>query len=119
MAAIAVESALGADGAGLKEHAGSLDVAGEAGVVEGDGVPLVPGVDVDAGLQKVAEAIDVAGARRLEDVAGGDFFEGYGRLEVLWVEVQALQFRVDDPRAPVRLVHRLGSGSPRRWSGVV
>lgn len=75
MASVAVEGPLGADGPGLKKHPGGLHVASEAGIIESDGVPTVPGVDVDdeAGVEEVAEAVDVAGAGGLEDVAGGDF----------------------------------------------
>lgn len=51
MAAVAIEGMLGADGAALEEHPDGVEMTGEAGVVEGDGVPLVAGVDVDAGLQ--------------------------------------------------------------------
>ena len=53
VAAVAVEGVLGADGAALEEHAGGVEVAGEAGVVEGNGVPLVAGVDVHPRLQQV------------------------------------------------------------------
>lgn len=51
VAAVAIEGMLGADGAALEEHPDGVEMTGEAGVVEGDGVPLVAGVDVDAGLQ--------------------------------------------------------------------
>ena len=62
VAAVAVEGVFGADGAGLEEEAGGVEVAGEAGVVEGDGVPMVAGVDVDgAGVEEVAEVVEVAG----------------------------------------------------------
>lgn len=68
VAAVAVEGVLGADGAAVEEEAGSGEVAGEAGVVQGGGVPGVAAVDVGAGVDEVAEAVDVAGPRRLEQV---------------------------------------------------
>lgn len=98
VAAVTIECSLGADGTGLEEHAGGIDVAGEAGIVKGDGVPPVAGVDVDkAGVEEVAEAVDVAGPGSLEDVAGGDLFEGDGWLEVLRVELEGVELRVDGP----------------------
>lgn len=51
VAAVAVEGVLGADGADLEEHPGGVEMAGEAGVVEGDGVPLVASIDVEAGVE--------------------------------------------------------------------
>lgn len=48
VAAVAVEGMLGADGSALEEHPGGIEMAGEASVVEGDGIPLVAGADVDA-----------------------------------------------------------------------
>lgn len=62
VAAVAVKGVLVADGAALEQHTGGVEMAGEAGVVDGDGVPLVAGVDVDARVQEVSEAVDVAGA---------------------------------------------------------
>lgn len=88
MAAVAVKGALGADGAGLEQHPRGVSVAGEASVVERDGVPAVARVDVGAALEEVGEPVAVAGARRLEEVAAGDLLEGHRRLKVLRVEVE-------------------------------
>lgn len=87
VAPVAVKGALRTDGTGLEQHSRGLDVAGEAGVVERDGVPAVAGVDVGAGLEEEGEAVAVAGTRRLEEVAGGDLLEAHRRLEVLRVEL--------------------------------
>ena len=63
MAAVTVEGVFGEDGAGFEEEAGGVKVAGEVGVVEGDGVSLVAGVDVDgARVEEVAEVVKVVGA---------------------------------------------------------
>lgn len=75
VAAVAIKGMLGADGAALEQHTGGVKMAGEAGVVDGDGVPLVPGVDVDTGVQEIAEAVDVAGAGGLENVAVRDLLQ--------------------------------------------
>ena len=86
VAAVAVEGALGADGAGLEQHPRGLGVAREAGVVERDGVPAVARVDIGAGLEEEGEAVAVPRPRRLEEVAAGDLLEGHRRLEVLRIE---------------------------------
>lgn len=98
MAAIAVEGVLGANSAVGEQHPGGVEVSGEAGVVEGDGVPLVTRVDVDAGLEEVAEPIDIAGAGGLEEVTCGDLLEGHRGGEVGWVEVDSVQAAVHGPR---------------------
>lgn len=87
MAAVAVEGALGADGPGLEQHPGGVGVAGEAGVVERDGVPAVALVDVGAAAEEEGEAGAVPRAGRLEEVPRGDLLEGHRRLEVLRVEL--------------------------------
>lgn len=87
MTAVAVESVLGANGAVLEEQASGVEAAGEAGVVESDGVPAVASVDVDSGLEEVAEPVDVSGARGFEDVSVGDSFGRQGWAVVLEVDV--------------------------------
>lgn len=98
MAAVAVERVLGANRAALEQHPRGVQVARQARVVKGHGVPLVAGVDVDAGLDEVPEAVDVAGAGGREDVAVGDPLEGDGAAEVGRVEVDALHVGVERPR---------------------
>lgn len=111
MAPVPVEGPLGAYRPGLEEHPRGVDVSREAGVVEGDGVPAVPGVDVDAaGVEDGAEAGDVAGAGGGEDVPGGDLLEGDGGVEVLRVEVKGLEGGVQRPWAGLRGGHALLSG---------
>uniref|UniRef100_A0A7C8Z2F4 Uncharacterized protein n=1 Tax=Opuntia streptacantha TaxID=393608 RepID=A0A7C8Z2F4_OPUST len=91
VAAVTVEGMLRANGTALEQHSGSVKVTSQASIVEGDRVPLVSSVDVDTGFQEVAEAIDVAGAGSLEDVAVGDFFDGDAEGEVFWVQVNVAQ----------------------------
>lgn len=98
VAPVAVERVLGADRATLEQHPRGVQVAREARVVKGHGVPRVAGVDVDAGLEEVPEAVDVAGAGGREDVAVGDPLEGDGATEVGGVEVDAVHVRVERPR---------------------
>lgn len=86
MATVAVEGALGADGAGLEQHPRGLGVSRQAGVIERDGVPTVTRVDVGAGVEEEGEAVAIPGPRRLEEVAAGDLFEGHRRLKVLRVK---------------------------------
>lgn len=45
---IAVEGMFGADSAAFEEHTSGVEVTGEAGIVKGDRIPLVTGVNVDA-----------------------------------------------------------------------
>jgi hypothetical protein len=87
VAPVAVEGALGADGASLQQHPRGLHVASEAGVVERYGVPAVTLVDVGARLEEEGEAVAVAGARCLKEVTAGDLFQGHRRLEVFRVEL--------------------------------
>lgn len=70
-------------------------------VIQRHRVPLVPRVDVDAGVEEVPEAVHVAGARGLKDVAVGDLLQGSRGAEVGWVEVDAVDFGVDGPRFAV------------------
>lgn len=106
VAAVPIEGALGADGAGLEKHASRLDVAGEARIVERDGVPGVAGVHVHAGVQEVVEAVEVAGARCLEYVASWDLLERDKGVEVLRVEVEVAKLRLQfPPRAARGRVH--------------
>lgn len=72
VAPVAIEGALGADGAGLEQHPRGLGVACEASVVECDGIPAVARVDISAGLEEKGEAVAVPRPRRLEEVAAGD-----------------------------------------------
>ena len=70
-------------------------MAGEAGVVEGDGIPLVPGVDVDgAGVEEISEAVEVAGARGGKNVAVWNLLEGDGGAEIGGGEVDTVEVRV-------------------------
>lgn len=83
VAAVAVEGVLGADGAALEEHAGGVEVARQARVVERHRVPLVTRVHVHhARLQQVPEPIHVTRTRRLENVAVWDLLQRHRRREI-------------------------------------
>ena len=87
MTTVAVESMLGANGAVFEKQPSGVEASGEAGVVESNGVPTVASVDVDSGLEEVAEPVDVSGAGGFENVSVGDFFGRQGRSVVLEVDV--------------------------------
>jgi hypothetical protein len=68
VAPLAFEGAHVADGARLEQQPHGVGLAGEAGVVERDGVPAVARVQVGPSFDKGGEPGAVAGARRLVDV---------------------------------------------------
>lgn len=91
MATVAVESVFGANSTTLKQHASSIEMAGETSVVQSDGIPLVSCIDVDSGLEEIAKAVNVAGPRSGKNVAVWDLLEGNGRAEIGRVEVDAVE----------------------------
>ncbi|KAL9253889.1 F-box/kelch-repeat protein-like protein [Drosera capensis] len=71
----------------FQQHPRSIEVSSEAGVVQRHGIPTVPSVDVDAGLEEAAEPLHVASAGGFEDVAVGDFFERSAGSREIYIDI--------------------------------
>lgn len=71
-------------------------MASKTSIIERDRVPLVPSINVDAGIEKVAETVDISGARGREDVAIWYFLEGETGGEVRGVEEDVVDAAVVD-----------------------